>query len=102
MWNLLRSPEGVQRGSRKQESPLGALARTRNASHMGAEQNHLCPVIRYSRELPIRSARVVLARTSEPPCFSVMPMPSSTPDFCGAGMNRESYVEERIRGSHSA
>ena len=35
----------------------------------------------------MRSARVALARTSEPPCFSVMPMPSSTPDFSCAGRN---------------
>src|SRR6185312_868094 len=61
-------------------------ARIRKASHMGAEQNHLCPVIRYSRELPISTARVVLARTSEPPCFSVIPIPSSTPRFSVAGM----------------
>ena len=33
---------------------------------MGADTNHLCPVTRYSREFPILSARVVLARTSEP------------------------------------
>ena len=31
------------------------------------------------------SARVVLARTSVPPCFSVIPMPSVTPRFSAAG-----------------
>jgi hypothetical protein len=36
---------------------------------------------------PLGSARVVLARTSEPPCFSVMPMPSVTPRLSCAGMN---------------
>ena len=48
MWKRLRSPSGVNRGSRKQESPPSAWARTRKASHIGAEQNHLCPVISYS------------------------------------------------------
>ena len=40
----LRVPSGSTRGSRKQLSPSGAWARTRNRSHIGAEQNHLCPV----------------------------------------------------------
>src|SRR5258708_30370342 len=70
---------------------------------MGAEMNHLWPVIRYSLEDTgqMVAARVVLARTSDPPCFSVIPMPSSTPDFSGAGAKRGSYWEERILGSHS-
>ena len=68
---------------------------------MGAEQNHLCPVTRYSRDPPMRSARVTFARTSDPPCFSVMPMPTSTPDFSSAGANFRSYTRERMRGSHS-
>ena len=44
MWKGLRSPSGVQRGNRKQEMPPSAWARTRKASHIGAEQNHLWPV----------------------------------------------------------
>ena len=52
MWKRLRSPSGVKRGSRKQESPPSACARTRNASHIGAEQNHLWPVISYSAPGP--------------------------------------------------
>src|SRR5256885_7172034 len=54
-------------------------ATTRWASHMGAEKNHLWPRNRYSPPRPpacTGMATVVLARTSEPPCFSVMPMPS--------------------------
>ena len=39
-------PSGSTRGSRKQVSPPGAWARIRNRSHIGAEQNHLCPVSR--------------------------------------------------------
>ena len=37
---------GSTRGRKKQVSPPGACARTRNASHIGAEKNHLCPVMR--------------------------------------------------------
>ena len=48
MWIRLRSPSGVKRGIRKQETPPSACARTRNASHIGAEKNHLWPVISYS------------------------------------------------------
>ena len=85
---LLRSPSGVQRGNRKQEIPPSAWASTRKASHIGADMNHLWPVSSYSAPGPPPfngRATVVLARTSEPPCFSVMPMPASAPGFCGAG-----------------
>src|SRR5713226_551317 len=102
MWNALRSPDGVQRGKKKQDRPFCAWARIRNASHIGPEQNHLCPVMRNSLDWPRRSARVVLARTSEPPCFSVIPIPTNTPDFSPAGRNRGSYFGERIRDSHCA
>ena len=86
----LRVPSSITRGTRKQERPPGAWASTRKASHMGAEQNHLWPVIRCSAPAPERptgSARVVLARTSEPPCFSVMAMPISTPRFSAGGLS---------------
>jgi hypothetical protein len=46
-------------------------------------------------------SRVVFARTSEPPCFSVSPMPISTPFFCVAGMKRLSYSRESISGIQS-
>src|ERR1700760_244057 len=59
------SPAAVHLGRRKQDNPLAVWARIKNASDIGAEQNHLCPVTIYSREFPIRSARVVFARTSE-------------------------------------
>ena len=48
MWKRLRVPSGSTRGSRKQDRPPSAWASTRNASHIGAEQNHLCPVSSYS------------------------------------------------------
>jgi hypothetical protein len=55
---------------------------------MGADMNHLWPVIRYSAPgppLPAGTAVVELARTSVPPCFSVMPMPMVTPRLAEAG-----------------
>ena len=42
-----------------------------------------------------------LARTSVPPCFSVMPMPMVTPRFSAAGAKLLSYSRDRIFGTHS-
>ncbi len=96
----LRRPSGVQRGTKKQDSPFGDCAVTRKASHIGADKNHLWPTMR--QEPSFRgSARVVLARTSEPPCFSVSPMPISTPRFCAEGMKRRSYSRESSSGIQS-
>ena len=39
----LRVPSGRTRGRKKQLTPPGARASTRNTSPMGAEVNHLCP-----------------------------------------------------------
>ena len=93
MWKRLRSPSGVKRGSRKHEIPDSVWARTRKASHIGAEQNHLWPVTSYSAPAPpplSGTAAVVLARTSEPPCFSVIAIPARAPAFSGAGTIRRS------------
>ncbi len=73
--------------------PPSACARTRNASHIGAEKNHLCPVISYSAPGPpplSGRAVVVFALTSEPPCFSVIPIPARAPGFSVAGTLRGS------------
>ena len=78
---------------RKQEMPSSVWARTRNASHMGAEQNHLCPVISYGFPPPgVDRARavVVFALTSDPPCFSVMAIPQSAPSSVRAVASRGS------------
>ena len=88
MRKRLRSPSGVQRGKRKQERPPSAWASTRKASHIGADMNHLWPVSSYSAPGPppfTARAIVVLARTSVPPCFSVIPIPARAPRFSGAG-----------------
>ena len=42
----LTEPSGRKRGIRKQVSPPGACASTRKASHIGADMNHLWPVMR--------------------------------------------------------
>ena len=39
-----RAPSESTLGTKKHERPRGELARSRNASHMGAEVNHLCPL----------------------------------------------------------
>ncbi len=86
----MRVPSGRTRGTRKQVRPSGAWASTRNASDMGAEQNHLCPVSVYAPASASGRASVVFARTSLPPCFSVMAMPKSAPDFRAAGRSSRS------------
>ena len=81
----LRVPSGSQRGMAKQDRPASVYASVRNRSLIGAEQNHLWPVRAYSSPAPVAglvaTARVVLARTSEPPCFSVIAMPAMAPAF---------------------
>ena len=61
--------------------------------------NHLWPC-RRKVPSPAGSARVVLVRRSEPPWFSVMPMPMSAPVF-SARDEALSYSRAKIRGSHS-
>ena len=94
-------PSGRKRGIRKQVGPSIVCASTRCASLIGAEKNHLCPVIRHS---PSResSARVVFAATSLPPCFSVIPMPMVTPALFAMTREEESYWRERICGSQAS
>ena len=82
----LRAPSGSTRGSAKQVTPSSVCARTRKRSHIGALQNHLWPVISHQPSSPA-SARVVLARTSEPPCFSVIAIPHSALAFSAAGLS---------------
>ena len=69
--------------------PASVCASTRKASLIGAEQNHLCPVSRKvspsSGPPAVGTARVVFARTSDPPCFSVIPMPTSSPALSAGG-----------------
>ena len=65
-------------------------------SHIGALVNHLCP--RRANGAPgcctaagsSGTARVLFARTSLPPCFSVMDMPSVSPFFADMGASEGS------------
>ncbi len=86
----LRRPQGSRRGIRKQLRPPGACASTSQPSDIGAEKNHLWPTSRYSPSVANAVARVVLLRTSEPPCFSVMPMPRVMPALSLTGTSRGS------------
>lgn len=99
--NTLRLPSGSTRGTTKQVSPPGATADMRKTSLIGAEQNHLCPVRAY---VPASSgaATVVLARTSEPPCFSVIAMPARQPAFSAGDRKPKSYDRAVSRGVHCA
>ncbi len=100
--NTLRVPSSNTRGTRKQVSPPGACASTRKPSDIGAEQNHLCPVSSYVPSSASGRADVWFARTSLPPCFSVIPIPNSAPALRCAGRRSRSYTSDVSRGSHSA
>jgi hypothetical protein len=86
-------PSGSHRGTRKQEGVASSppiFASVRKASLIGAEQNHLWPVSRYSPPGPPPSTGTAvdrLARTSEPPCFSVIAIPNSAPRLPEAWTN---------------
>ncbi len=97
-------PSGRKRGIRKQVSPPAACASTRKASRHGRGHEPLVAgddVFGARPRLPTGSAVVVAARTSVPPCFSVMPMPIVTALFFAAGAKLGSYLKGRMRGTHS-
>ncbi len=98
---VLRVPSGRIRGTRKQDRPPGACASTRKTSHMGAEVNHLWPRRVYTPGSAVGQAAVVLVRTSEPPCFSVIPMPASRPRFSVGTRSPGSYSRLVSRGSYT-
>src|SRR5690606_24525732 len=70
-------------------------------SFIGAEQNHLWPRSTYSPSTPVGVASVTFARTSDPPCFSVIPIPASSPDLSAGGVRPKSYVVAASPGTHS-
>ena len=45
---------------------------------------------------------MVLARTSEPPCFSVIAMPIVAPRFAATGATEASWIREVSFGRHTA
>ena len=78
--------------------PSRVWASTRKASLIGAERNHLWPVMR-QKPSRLSSAWLAMEETSLPPCFSVMPMPMVMPAFSPTGRAEESYCRERMIGS---
>ena len=75
----LRLPSASERNRKKQVTPFSVLASVKNRLLIGAEQNHLWPVSWYSgpdSPSPAGTATVAVARKSEPPCFSVIAMPT--------------------------
>mmetsp|Transcript_31964 Transcript_31964/g.92854 ORF Transcript_31964/g.92854 Transcript_31964/m.92854 type:complete len:233 (-) Transcript_31964:725-1423(-) len=83
------SPEGSHRGTRKHDSRSSSLpspatrARVMKPSLMGALVNHLWP--RRRKPPGAGVAVVVFARTSDPPCFSVMLIPTVAPILSSIG-----------------
>ena len=89
----LRLPSGSQPGTAKHDTPASVRASVKNRSLCGTEKNHLCPVMRYAAPgppAPSGTAVVCVARRSEPPCFSVIAMPTVAPVLSGAGPWRRS------------
>ena len=83
MRNALRVPSGSTRGTTKQVSPLGRLRQHEEHVAHRRRAEPLVPGRAGTRRRPVGVAPwCVLARTSEPPCFSVIPMPASSPAFC--------------------
>ena len=77
----LRVPSGSQRGTRKHDSPRGLRERQERVRHRRRAEPFVAGQ-RVARPSPgRRPARVVLARTSEPPCFSVIAIPMVAPAF---------------------
>ena len=101
MWKALRRPSGSTRGIKKQEGAAGSprpFARARGRCRTSAPSRTTCGrSISYSAPAPppfSARATVVLARTSEPPCFSVIAMPAIAEPFSAAGM-RHRVVRRR-------
>ena len=56
----------------------------------------------YGSRATCATARVLLARTSEPPCFSVIPMPASSPGLVSGSESPGAYVVAVSPGPYAA
>src|SRR5580658_9808762 len=101
MCRRLREPSGSQPGTAKHDTPSSVRASVRNTSECGTEKNHLCPTIDHVPS-PLALAVVWVWRRSEPPCFSVIAMPTVAPVLSDARICRPSYRDEVTRSPHSA
>src|SRR5580700_9572919 len=97
----LREPSGSQPATTKQDTPSSVRASVRNTSECGTEKNHLCPTIDQLPS-PFGLAWVWVWRRSDPPCFSVIAMPTVAPVLTVARTCRRSYWEEVTSLPHSA
>ncbi len=84
----------VRLEARHQETGQPARRLRQHQKHVAHRRRHEPLVTGNAITFAVRRAWVVLARTSVPPCFSVMPMPMVTPVFSGHGINRGSYFRE--------
>src|SRR5271154_5146891 len=100
-WRRLRDPSASQPGTTKQDTPASVCASVRNTSECGTEKNHLCPTIDQLPS-PLGVACVWVWRRSDPPCFSVIAMPTVAPVLTEARTCRRSYCDEVTSFPHSA
>jgi hypothetical protein len=77
-----RQEQAAQAGRGLRQHQEGVAHRRREEPLVAGDAVARAPVVAASG-----SARVVLARTSEPPCFSVMPMPMVTPALSRQGFS---------------
>ena len=88
MWIALRAPSGVQRGTRKQDRPAVGLRQHQEGVAHGRRHEPFVAGEAEDAASPsalTNAARVMLARRSEPPWFSVIAMPNSAPVFSRGG-----------------
>ena len=102
----LRVPSSSTRGTRKQVRPASVLGEHEEDVAHRRRAEPLVPgepvgVARRSGPPGSATARVVLARTSEPPCFSVMPMPAISPALSAIG-DSTGVVRARGEARHPA
>ena len=87
-------PSGRQRGRRKQVRPPGGLRQDQEGiAHRRGHEELVADELVGALPVPpppIGKARVVLARTSDPPCFSVIAMPMVSAGLLAAGTLRGS------------
>ena len=83
-------------------SARAAPARARGTRRTSAPSRTTCDHAASPRRLPIGRATVSFARTSEPPCRSVIAIPHSAPALSAAGRSPGSYTVEVSSGAHSS
>ena len=83
MMPVARCRPAASPARRSRRRPRSVRASVRKTSECGTEKNHLCPAMRQAVAVRARR-RVCVWRRSEPPCFSVIAMPTVTPVLSAA------------------